>query len=321
MEVQRSRDRALRPALLLALGVSLQFTPGEVRAQNKDAGMLTDATGTVKIRCGPHKAWEPGRLMMLLHAGDLVQIGKSSAASVVFFSDGHTERLLTDTLAQLSGKTCTIRKGSRTTIKPTTPNNARVLLRANQQFKTWRSGGITLRGGDEDKSLNLRSLSAGKTLSTRPVFRWAPFPKADGYVVVVLDNEANKLWQVDTTQCELPYPDREEPLLPGEAYSWRVTALLAQKKLVNSYANFEVLSSQEAEQVEKARSEYETMGQKCPEDATPDLLLAALYQSHNLFDDAIACYEQLLKRRPKDPEIQKALETLYRWVGRDARGM
>lgn len=299
-------------SLVMAAWVSRPASGG----QAKDVAMLTDIAGSVVVK-GAAPRWQPARLMMLLYANDEIKVADSSAATVVFFGDGHRERLSARTLGSILPTGCQIKQGSKRTVGAVAgQHDAGVLKEAYRQLQTGHVGGAVLRGIRSATSPTARTLSETRTLAERPTFQWTPVRNADRYVVVLLDGDAIRLWQAETPRSELPYPETESALQAGQSYLWKVTALAGNKKIGSSYATFEVLSAEEAARVQEARAEYETLAKGDPQDVTPSLLLAASYQTHRLFDDAISVYEDLARRRPKDPNIRKALAHLYLGVGR-----
>ncbi len=58
---------------------------------------------------------------------------------------------------------------------------------------------------------------------SQPVFRWNPFPQADGYVVFLSDDAdfSDILFSARTRDSVVVYPDTSRPLTPG-SYHWRI---------------------------------------------------------------------------------------------------
>jgi hypothetical protein len=133
----------------------------------------------------------------------------------------------------------------------------------------------------------------------RPVFRWESLPNASSYRVYVLDADGNQLSQSE----ELP-PTKtewrvESPLRRAQIFSWVVTAVLDEKKVVSPSSSepeikFAVLSPADVQELTRLRK------------SRSRLALGVFYGRLGLSDEAERELQSLIKLNP-DTELPRKL--------------
>ena len=121
-----------------------------------------------------------------------------------------------------------------------------------------------------------------------PKFSWSSIPTATSYIVRLSSSEGT-LWQAETTNTEISYPQNQPALKPGKAYDLTLKAIGIEEK--ETKTRFIILTPQEAQQV---NSEVTNIRKKnlAPQDTA--LKIAALYEKNNLTSLAEKNYQQAL---------------------------
>ncbi len=311
--MSRMYRRLMTGCLLLLVLASAAGHAGLQRrptAAHTAIGMLSSLSGDVQVKPVTAQRWQPARLMMLLYPGDLLSVGAKSQAMTVFFADGHREKLHPRTKASLQTGTCGILHGAKQTLASPGGTRTGTLLQTAQQHLNSRGGGILMRGDPQQETLIPLTLADTKVLTDRPLFRWTPIKQADQYVVALFDSRHQPLWQHAVPQCELAYPAEEASLQAGIAYYWEVRAFRGETMLTMAFAFFELLDLPTRDAVTAEARTYQAMQTQDPADLTPCLLLAALYETNGLRDNAILVYRQLVRMRPQEAAFQHALARL-----------
>ena len=160
-------------------------------------------------------------------------------------------------------------------------------------------------------ALQLTAPLSTVTPSDQPVFRWRPVPSAT-YVVFVYDAKYQKVAQSAVLRQSEWIPGH--PLPRGQIYTWQLTSLIKGKQVRAPLppapeARFQVLSQAEAEQLEKAQSEY----------AGSHLLLGILYARAGALDEAERELASLLAANP-DSQLAKELLASVEHLRRKPKG-
>ncbi|MBV6625808.1 MAG: tetratricopeptide repeat protein [Rivularia sp. (in: Bacteria)] len=124
--------------------------------------------------------------------------------------------------------------------------------------------------------------------SNLPKFSWTNIPKATSYIVRLSSSEGT-LWQAETTNTEITYPENQPALQAGKAYDLTVKAIGAEER--ETETRFIILTPQEAQ---KVNSEVVNIRKQnlAPEDTA--LKIAELYEKNNLISLAEKNYQQAL---------------------------
>jgi hypothetical protein len=141
------------------------------------------------------------------------------------------------------------------------------------------------------------------TLSDRPVFRWNPLPGADGYTVVVMDENLKGIAGPVAVSGTTWIPP--EPLPRDRSYVWQVTARRGEESVTAPAppappARFRVMDPGTAEILERVLR------------AAPDshLLLGLLYTEAGARQEAEAHLRQVPETDPYAPVASRTLERL-----------
>jgi len=118
---------------------------------------------------------------------------------------------------------------------------------------------------------------AGKTLNTRPHFRWEAVPLAAGYRLFLMTDAGKPVWEASARSESLAYPAQEKPLVPGQAYFFTVTA-----ENRKGHRRFQVASNPERQALESA---FRTMDTCTPEPVRP-LLKAHFALQEDFLEEA-----------------------------------
>lgn len=124
--------------------------------------------------------------------------------------------------------------------------------------------------------------------SNLPKFSWSSIEDTTSYIVRLSSSEGT-LWQSETTNTEISYPQNQPALKAGKAYDLTVKAIGAEEK--ETEARFVILTPQEAQ---KVNSEVANIRKQnlAPQDTA--LKIAELYEKNNLTSLAEKNYQQVL---------------------------
>jgi hypothetical protein len=142
-------------------------------------------------------------------------------------------------------------------------------------------------------------LFLGGPVSTgRPRFEWKPVTSSDHYVVRLLDEMGDAIWEKSTPEYHLEYPT-DEPALEGGWYNWEVVAFEGRETIARQQADFEVHPGENL---------------PSPWSVETDLLLptAFSYEGDGYFAEAAACLRRYLRTEGEDARLNRHLAWLYR---------
>ncbi|MHB9132692.1 MAG: hypothetical protein ACYDBB_16615 [Armatimonadota bacterium] len=279
---------------------------------NRAAGMASGVRGVVKVHKAAGGALKALALMDLVLPGDTLYVAKHASVTVLLFSDGHREMISAGSSARIQAGNCRILQGSKTTLPVI--KKAQTIRQSRAAIETF-SGGIVVRGGALSDKIIPLSPVGGNMLCRRPVFLWSPVARAVEYAVCVWDDQGHELWRQDAIKgTSLPFPADQSACTPGKKYLWGVRALADGKMLVEATASFSLAAD---DRFSAAR--HDTEGIVLPPDdstdATPYLLAAAVYHTHQLQADAIQIYQRLALTSNQAPFLHETLSVLYRMTG------
>jgi hypothetical protein len=128
--------------------------------------------------------------------------------------------------------------------------------------------------------------------TVRPAFVWSPVPAAEDYRLYVMDDRNMPVVDVSTRLATgYVLPEGGPGLKPGAAYRWMVQAAVGGAHRPSERARFWVLDSDDSAEVARLEERLRASA----------LLLAAVYESHGLFDDAQAQIQALAGANPLSP--------------------
>jgi hypothetical protein len=159
--------------------------------------------------------------------------------------------------------------------------------------------------GNDDGPQGFRLLYPVRRVVTeaRPVFRWESLSGASSYRVYVLDQDGNEVSQSEELPSTQTQWEAPALLRRGQIFSWVVTAIVDEKKVVSPSASapeikFAVLSAadfQELSQLKKSNSH---------------LALGVFYARVGLLNEAEREFERLVELNPQSELPRKLLQSV-----------
>ena len=277
--------------------------------------MATEVRGTAKLLPSGSRNWVPATAMTLLKQGDQVMALRGATVTVVLFATGSREQLQPGCKVAITRDGCKVLSGPATRRLRKVPAAAAQRL-AGMSVGKGMPGGMLIRSKPGQVVVEARSLYQTSTLEARPTFAWH-CAEASVYSLVLFSAPGQVLWTTTTTRQAVAYPANQPALERGRDYVWELEARPQGRQPIVISGLFRVLPDAEAAAV---RSEE---AQLCPDasgarDATPLLLLAALYSQHGLWDDVVRTHEALARLLPRDAEVARQLDALLVQQGRRA---
>jgi len=258
-------------------------------AQASDAiGVLTRVTGRVSILREGRTAALPAKGYELLFAGDRLSTAANSEAGFIFCAGAESGRILPLSEIRFDAGAVVLMEGKITDQQKIAacrlPQGLGLADASRQQ-----AGGLRLRG----PRLVLKAPRSTAVATSRPMFTWNALDGADDYQVTVLDREGRTVFETASASAELSYPPSAPPLEWAQTYRWRVAARSRGVVVKEASAHFQVLFREQAEMISQQAGEMRAVLSRQPRDATTRLLLAFLYDSNGMIDEAIEAYSPL----------------------------
>jgi hypothetical protein len=145
---------------------------------------------------------------------------------------------------------------------------------------------------------------------TTPQLRWSATPGAEHYQVTVSYPEQKDngkvVWrsnQIVETRVTIP----AGILQPGDVYFWQVEVVTSEKTSLSPAAGFWVIDHNALREIEATELRYRNS----------DLALAAVYEAHGLYEDALTRVERLLVLNPANSSVNEMRRKLRRQLHRD----
>jgi hypothetical protein len=280
--------------------------------------MVLKADGPITLVRGGKNSVLEGACLLL--PGDRIEPGANVEAVVVFFHDGHREKLKAKAVAVVGARQCQGPDVEREAVAITPPlprmrqleEHLKGLNQAGQAH-----AGTTGRNPALGAAPRVSPIDNARVVTDHPTLSWKERPGARAYQITLSGSKVGKpevqLWTVTSAGTRLPYPEDKMCLDWGATYRWRVVALLDGNKTE-----------------EVARSTFFTPGQPLwpdlprlellsqSEDPADWLLAAALYESLGVHDRALGLWEKLAGKFPQAVTYQQVLANYYDSAGRPA---
>ncbi|MEM9218653.1 MAG: tetratricopeptide repeat protein [Cyanobacteria bacterium P01_F01_bin.150] len=166
-----------------------------------------------------------------------------------------------------------------------------------------------LRGGIDPSLPYVITPRTGIVLSPRPLLRWNPVEGAESYTVT-LKARGEVVWQIDTDQTELMYPDDQPDLMPRRLYTLNVMADTGASSADEDLAlRFNVLTG---EQAEEAQVRIDSINALDIADELKTLILVEeIYPNYQLTGAAIHDLEGLIAAGIETAQIYRLLGDVY----------
>jgi hypothetical protein len=277
-------------------------------ARAADVGLISSIAGDVQVARPPGSKFSKASLMQSLADGSRVKVAPNSRAVVILFQGGTRYELGPGSVTTFAPGTC--RKVSGPAPKPLPALQIRqAKLLQSSRVASGRAASTTIRGGPE--RIELHSLSATAVQQARPVFVWGALPGATAYKVRLWDENGELVWQREALTPRLDYPTEAPSLKPNTDYLWTVTSTV-DDTVFKGEGNFQVLDDEKSRAV-KVELDALDFSQ---DDAVAGVLRAEVFARYELWDDAIAIYQQLDTKFPASEAIRNALSELLIGQGR-----
>lgn len=235
------------------------------------AAVLTRVHGDVRLQQRNASQATPASFGDYLWQGDVILTGQEARAEAVC-SDGMAIQVEPNNEATVTcGET-------------PDPVYQRVILRTHSgQIETLPATRLALpEYGDLPIVWSPRNT---RIASRQPEIWWLGVEQAEEYEVIVR-SPSGALWQVTTTETELPYPEAQPALEHGSSYIVQVTAQLdpAEQPRASKEVLITVLSAADMEQVQQVEAQVEALGLSRE---SARLFLSGYYVDLQMYDAAI----------------------------------
>jgi hypothetical protein len=160
----------------------------------------------------------------------------------------------------------------------------------------------------------------GITLDTRPFFLWEPAPQSASYKFTLYDGDvyADKsapiVYETETTQPQLIYPQSAPALVKGKLYSWRISAPSATIRdgssgsiTAGAPVRLFVLMDEDAAPIKQAMADA---GISASSTSADRFKQAQILADYGVWYDALRIARELSAEHPKDEAIAKFYSSL-----------
>lgn len=160
----------------------------------------------------------------------------------------------------------------------------------------------------------------GIALDARPFFLWEPAPQSTSYKFTLYEGDVNSVpkarivFETDTKQPQLIYPADAPALVPGNLYSWRISAPPFAIRDGSSGSvtdgvpvNIFVLIDEDAAPIKQALADA---GLASAKSSTERLRQAQLLAEYGVWYDALRIARELFAENPKDEATAKFYNSL-----------
>src|ERR1043166_3593575 len=218
-------------------------------------GLLSLVSGDVQIIRAGASAPVAARTADLIGPGDRVLTGANSEAMFLYCPESRAAKMTAQSEIQFDATALAVKKGKLDGDRkvPTCRLPASLVLAANSKMQ---AGNMRLR---DQGSLRLRTPSNTSVASLRPHFRWDAVENAATYEIKVQDREEHVLWKANVTSTDVQYPPEAAALAWGQKYRWHLTARSSDDQLDDAGSTFQVMPSDQAEKVNVAAADLETL--------------------------------------------------------------
>lgn len=160
----------------------------------------------------------------------------------------------------------------------------------------------------------------GMSLDPRPFFLWEPAPQGTSYKFTLYEGDVNStpkariVFETDTKQPQLIYPANAPALVPGNLYSWRISAPAdtirdgsSGSVTAGAPVNIFVLMDEDAAPIKKALADAGLSAAKTSADR---LRQAQILAEYGVWYDALRIAREVFAENPKDEATAKFYNSL-----------
>ncbi len=314
--------------LLIVTAFVWTIQAGHVRAE--DAAMVVDVQGTARYESGSGSDRKVA-LMDFLAEGDRLNLEAGCTLILNYFSSGNREILTGPGLLTVGLSASTVETSLKMeTTKLAFQPKAAVLSQEDGQ----QAGAIVLRSANaptvrpsmktvswdnlkDRKAVYLSEcIGSGKIApdslfltavsGLRPQMRWKPVEGAQEYEIRVLDDQGRSM--VETSTKENAYAYAGADLIRGRRYKWSVTALAGDRTIAQGGGEFRVLSESQLKSLSAAEKDISKVSGRDTVESRVSITL--LYQEYQLYDEAAAAVNNLLRDYPDNVNLARRLDLL-----------
>lgn len=248
---------------------------------------------------------------MELRENDTVKTGKNSEITVVYYSDGHGENYSSNSAFKILSTGGKVIKGKKPQKSKYSKRSFKIARRRGKDFHA-KGESINAVLVGRDKPVIFVNLSKVKIITLNPTIMWKKINEAKEYEICLKDMNKNKeIWRSKTAKTEVTYPSDAPQLEYGGRYKWVIKAKHGLDIVGEGATGFRVLSEEKVKDIEKVKNKLKEEISKNPENTTPRVILAMLYESYDLLNEAAGQYREILKIAPDSERVQKHLNAIY----------
>lgn len=310
--------------------ISAPFAYSKSKKESKVA-IIYELKGKVSVFETNAKRWHKASLMKLLQAGDRIKVDKSSMAVIVFFRDGHGEKISSPGEVTIGEKALIAEQGKKLIIAQIPPDKDLPLPQTSNNMSD-QILGVTYREviiQDEieplSKSYELNKAGESGTILTinpnmaimtgTPSFKWVSVPESKEYQFKLMDENEHPVWQRTVVDNALTYPSDEKPLEWGKRYYWEVKAYRENKIIAMGFSSFDILTEKNIEEIRFLQKKFQNEVKKEPLNKNLYVRMSVVYLENKLYDEALPLLLKLESMVPEDPSIHAWLGVVYRNKG------
>jgi hypothetical protein len=272
--------RSLLP--LAAAGLSLALLP---TAAHAGLARIMTVSGSVQLRREAWSEFRPANPGTALYGPDLLEPGRGSRILVIC----------------PNGSRWIVPAGTISAVNNGCPGTPRAL---KPQF-----GIGDLRGGSDPAIPYVIAPRLDTVLSPTPPLRWNPVEGAETYRVS-LQTRRGALWEIETDQTAIPYPNDQPTLAPGTLYTLVVeTESGAISTDDPTELRFNLLTGDRAEAAQTDIAAVEAMD--LPDMVATLILVEDVYPRYELTGTAIEALEGLVAAGCETAKVRRLLGDLY----------
>jgi hypothetical protein len=275
--------------------------------------VITGLKGSVMIKQSGQKDYSKATWGTQLFQGDKVKTGPESQASLTL-TDGSIMEIYAGSEGAISGKS-----GAATV-----PGNVRKVtsamivdlstLAAKKEAKADAGTLAGLRAGGSEELIELCSPFNTLIKSGKPTFSWTSKKPYEKYVVNLYSSKG-LVWSRKASATNLPFPDNQAALEPGETYFWNVEGEDLLENVKSGNLKFSVLPDLKLKEVTGQEELIRKTFANDPGNSTFHSILGTYYRSQGLLQDAITEFEIIASVYPDAALPHEILGSLYSDTG------
>jgi hypothetical protein len=272
--------------------------------------VISDVTGEVFIKKMNKSEPQKALFGIQLAQGDQITTSKKSNVTLLF-SNGQMIGLGPNSQMIISGNTTA--DNSKNIGSALAGNFSNLTLRRDNKGEVGVL--MDLRAGESEQFIIPMSPCNTMIRTNLPELSWESLKPADTYMVRLFNTDG-LVWEKETSDTRLPYPEHAPPLTFGESYFWNVEGL----ELIHSFKSlnqkFSILPKHEIEAVNDREEEIKTMFADDLNSSSFHSVLGAYYAQMGMLEEAIHEFIQVKKANPDASLPHEILGKLYRDVGK-----